>query len=211
MESLSSKKIRAMSIMDKLGTLYDAVCTLEYASAFNLLISTILSAQCTDVRVNMVTPALFEKYPTPLDLSQADINELMDIIRSTGFYSTKAKNIINCCKRLVDTFEGTVPDNMEDLLTLDGVGRKTASVVLGEVFHKPAIVIDTHAGRLSRRMGFTKNTDPVKVENDLAKILPKENSFKFCHLLVHHGRKYCSSRKPLCADCPINKLCPKIL
>ncbi|MBN1623053.1 MAG: endonuclease III [Clostridia bacterium] len=184
-----------------------AVCTLDYATPLHLLVSTQLAAQCTDERVNMVTPALFEKYPTAYDLMAADISELEELIRSTGFFRNKARNIKACCEMLVKDFNGEVPGTMEELQSLPGVGRKTANVVLGEIFHVPGIIVDTHAGRLSRRIGLTKNTDPVKVEKDLMKLIPMEKWTQFSHWLVSHGRAVCNARKPDCENCTIKPYC----
>lgn len=185
----------------------DAECSLNAYSPFELLVATQLSAQCTDARVNLVTPSLFAKYPSVYDFAKADLKDMEDAIRSTGFYHNKAKNLIACAKMLVDEYGGKVPDTMEELLRLPGVGRKTANLVLGDSFGKPGIVVDTHAGRISRKIGFTKNTDPVKVEFDLLKIIPPENQTRFCHQLVWHGRAVCTARSPKCAECPINAFC----
>ncbi|MDD4688192.1 MAG: endonuclease III [Eubacteriales bacterium] len=207
-----TKKERVLKIKEILDIEYgEAECSLQFEKPYELLIATQLAAQCTDARVNMVTPALFERYPSIKALAEADINELMIYIHSTGFYRNKAKNIIGCCKKLLSEYNGEVPDTMEELLTLDGVGRKTANIILGDVYKKPAMVIDTHAGRLARRMGLTKNTDPVKVEFDLIKIVPPEYTATFGHQLVWHGRKYCMSRKPDCVNCPVREVCPKII
>ena len=187
----------------------DADCTLNYEDTLQLLIATQLAAQCTDARVNIVMVDLVKKYPDVYAFANADLNELMDDIHSTGFYRNKAKNIIACCKKIISDFEGKVPGNMKDLLTLPGVGRKTANLILGDAFGIPGIVVDTHAGRLARRMGLTKNTDPTKVEFDLLKIIPKEHQTLFCHQLVEHGRKYCKAQRPDCENCPLNKICKK--
>ena len=209
-ENLGQKKVRAMEIINIFNEEYkDADCTLDYETPLQLLIATQLAAQCTDARVNLVTPALFEKYKSVYDFADAKEDELSALIHSTGFYRNKTKNIIACCKKIIADFGGEVPQTMEELLSLPGVGRKTANLVLGDVFGIPGIVVDTHAGRLSRRMGFTKNTDPHKVEIDLLKIIPPEHQTQFCHQLVFHGRKYCDARKPLCDTCPINTVCPK--
>jgi len=189
----------------------DATCTLEYKNPLELLIATQLAAQCTDARVNIVMKNVTQKYKNVYDYANSDINELMNDIHSTGFFRNKAKNIISTCKMLISDFEGNVPNNMTDLLKLPGVGRKTANLVLGDVFGVPGIVVDTHAGRLARRIGLTKNTDPYKVELDLLKIVPPDYQSTFCHQLVYHGRKYCKSQKPLCVECCINKLCKKII
>ena len=194
----------------KLSEIYENPhCSLEYKSPFELLVATILSAQCTDIRVNIVTTEMFKKWNTPEAFASLTEKELSKEIKSTGFYQNKSKNIINCAKKIMSDFNGQVPDNMDDLTSLSGVGRKTASVILGEVFKKPAIVIDTHAKRLSNRMGLTKETDPVKIEFDLAKFIPKKYQFEFCHMLVHHGRAYCKAPTPNCKDCPLNEICPK--
>ena len=190
------------------GVVYaDAECSLDFEDPLQLLIATQLAAQCTDKRVNMVTPALFSRYKTVSDFADADINELEDYIRSTGFYHNKAKNIIGCCKKLISDFGGQVPEAMEELTSLPGVGRKTANIIIGDIYKKPAIVVDTHAKRIAKRIGLTKNTDPTKVEFDLAKILPEDYTFEFCHQLVYHGRAICKSQKPACADCPIRHIC----
>ncbi|MBQ9998067.1 MAG: endonuclease III [Clostridia bacterium] len=197
-------------IIDILNNEYgDADCTLNYEDTLQLLIATQLAAQCTDARVNIVMVDLVKKYPDVYAFANADLNELMDDIHSTGFYRNKAKNIIACCKKIISDFGGKVPGNMKDLLTLPGVGRKTANLILGDAFGIPGIVVDTHAGRLARRMGLTKNTDPTKVEFDLLKIIPKEHQTLFCHQLVEHGRKYCKAQRPDCENCPLNTICKK--
>ncbi len=182
-------------------------CTLDFMNPLQLLVSTQLAAQCTDERVNKTTPELFKKYKTAMDFAKADINDLERIIRPTGFFHNKAKNIIGCCKKLISDFDGIVPDNINQLVTLPGVGRKTANVILAEVYDKPAVIIDTHAKRLSIRIGLTNNTDPEKIEQDLIKILPQDKSAKFCHRLVFHGRKVCNARKPACERCIIKNYC----
>ncbi len=209
-ESLLSKKERAAEIYRIFCDTYnEAECTLNYNNALELLIATQLAAQCTDARVNLVTPLLFTKYPDVYAFAYADELELQEAIHSTGFYRNKAKNIIACCQMLINEFDGEVPGNMDDLLKLPGVGRKTANLVLGDFFGIPGVVVDTHATRLSNRMGFTKEKDPYKIELDLQKILPSEIWAEFCHCLVHHGRAYCDARKPKCDTCPIEHLCPK--
>lgn len=184
-----------------------ASCTLDYAGPVHLLVATQLSAQCTDERVNKVTPALFERFPKAEDFMNADIRELENMIRSTGFFRNKAKNIKGCCKMIVEEFGGRVPDNMEDMLRLPGVGRKTANVVLGEIYGIPGIIVDTHAGRLARRMGFTKEKDPAKVEKDLMKAIPEDMWTVFSHWMVAHGRAVCKARKPMCGECAIKDSC----
>ncbi len=211
-ENISQKKLRALEIIRIFDEEYgDADCTLDYKDPLQLVIATQLAAQCTDARVNMVTPALFARYKTAKDFAEADETELSELIRSTGFYRNKTKNIIACGKKLVEEFNSEVPRTMEELLSLPGVGRKTANLVLGDAFGIPGIVVDTHAGRLSRRMGLTKQTDPYKVELDLLKIIPEEKQSMFCHQLVFHGRKYCDARKPRCEECPLKDICPKLL
>ena len=198
-------------LYERLSEVYENPrCSLDYMTPFELLTATILSAQCTDIRVNIVTEKMFKKWNTPDDFAKLSEKELSKEIKSTGFYKNKSKNIISCAKKIISDFNGQVPDNMEDLTSLDGVGRKTASVILGEVFKKPAIVIDTHAKRLSNRMGLTKETDPVKIEFDLAKFIPKKYQFEFCHMLVHHGRAYCKAQNPNCSGCPLGDLCPRV-
>ncbi len=210
-ENIMKKSARALAVIEIFNTEYgDADCTLDYKDPLQLLIATQLAAQCTDARVNLVTPALFKKYKTARDFANADEGELSALIRSTGFYHNKTKNIIACCKKLVAEFDSQVPRTMEELLSLPGVGRKTANLVLGDAFGIPGIVVDTHAGRLSRRLGFTKNKDPYKVELDLLKIIPEESRSMFCHQLVFHGRKYCDARRPRCVECPIRDICPKV-
>ena len=205
-----TKKERYFKIKELLDKEYsEAECTLDYRKPHELLISTILAAQCTDARVNIVTKDLYKKYRTVEDFANADYDELCNDIKSTGFFRNKAKNIIECCNRLIDEFGGEVPDTLEELVTLAGVGRKTAGVVLGDVFDKPSLVIDTHAKRLAKRMGFTNNTDPYKVEMDLAKIVPQKDRSFFCHQLVYHGRAVCDARKPLCEKCTLNEYCLK--
>lgn len=209
-ESIKKMKERALDIIEVFNHVYgDADCTLDYETPLQLLISTQLAAQCTDARVNMVTPALFAKYRTAADFAAADEEELSELIRSTGFFRNKTKNIIACCQKLIADFGGEVPRTMDELLSLPGVGRKTANLVLGDAFGIPGIVVDTHAGRLSRRMGFTVNTDPYKVEIDLLKIIPKEHQAMFCHQLVFHGREFCDARRPKCDSCPVKGLCPQ--
>jgi endonuclease III len=209
--SLADKKAWAVDVCQKLKRLYpQAKCALDYQNPLQLLVATILSAQCTDVRVNMVTPCLFDRYPTAKDLAGADLSDLESIIRSTGFFRNKAKNIKACAQRLVDEFGGKVPRTMEDLLSLAGVARKTANVVLGNAFGVPGFVVDTHVGRLSRRLGFTRQNDPVKVEREVMELLPAEDWTLMSHLLISHGRAICQSRKPACDKCSFEADCPKI-
>lgn len=204
------KKDLALKFYEILSDLYpDAPCTLDYETPFQLLIATQLAAQCTDKRVNIVTKDLFKKYPDVLSFSQANPSELEEDIRPTGFYHNKAKNIIACSKRLIEVYGGEVPDNMDDLLSLDGVGRKTANLVLGDVFGKGGMVIDTHAKRLLYRVGLTKETEPLKVERDTEKLIPRENQSDFCHKLVMHGRALCTARNPKCDICAAKEICKK--
>ncbi len=211
-ENVEKKKSRALEIIKVFENVYgNADCTLDYTSALQLLIATQLAAQCTDARVNLVTPALFDRYKSVYDFANADEDELASLIRSTGFFRNKTKNIIACCKKLVSDFNGEVPSTMEELLTLPGVGRKTANLVLGDIFGIPGIVVDTHATRLANRMGFTTSKDPYKIELDLLKIIPPEYQSSFCHQLVFHGREYCNARSPKCSACPVKSLCPQKL
>jgi len=208
-ESLTAKKRRAGRVLQRLMDMYpDAHCALEHRSAYELLISTILSAQCTDERVNKVTPALFQRYPDAGAMAEADQDELIGYIRSTGFFNNKSKNIIACCRQIVEKHGGEVPADQEALTALPGVGRKTANVVLGEIHHIPGVVVDTHVGRLSRHLGFTRESDPVKVEFELMKILPQEYWTLSNHLMIDHGRAVCKARKPACGSCGLRDLCP---
>lgn len=187
----------------------DACCELVHENPLELLVATILSAQCTDVRVNKVTPDLFARYPTAADFAAADRVELEEAVRSTGFYRNKAKNIQEACTRIVHDFGGEVPDSMEDLLSLAGVARKTANVVLGTAYGiADGIVVDTHVKRLSNLLGLTKSQDPKKIEKDLTALVPQSKWIDFSHLLIFHGRRVCNARKPNCADCALNHLCP---
>ncbi len=187
----------------------DANCALEHHNPFELLTSTILSAQCTDARVNMVTPALFKKYPTPEKMSKAPMEKLEELVRTTGFFRSKAKSLHEMSKSLVEKFGGKVPNTMEDLIQLRGVGRKTANVVLGNAFGKNiGVVVDTHVGRLSRRFYFTKQMDPVKVEQDLMKIVPQEHWTAISHEMILHGRAICKAQNPKCHACPLADVCP---
>ena len=182
-------------------------CALHHENAWQLVVATILSAQCTDVRVNMVTPVLFRRFPTPQALAKADPAEVEDIIRTTGFFRNKTKSILGAAKKVTE-MGGEVPQTMEELLTLPGVARKTANVVLGSWFHKnEGVVVDTHVFRISRRLDLTKADSPVNVEQDLMKILPRERWTAFSHEVIHHGRQICIARKPKCVDCPLEKLC----
>jgi len=186
----------------------DAHCELNFESPLQLLAATILSAQCTDDRVNMVTPALFAKYPTAADLASADQTELETVIKSTGFYRNKAKSLIGLGQALVTRFGGEVPRTLEELVTLPGVGRKTANVVLGNAFDTPGITVDTHVGRLSRRFGWSKHTDPEKVEQDIMNLFAPKYWTQLSQVMIWHGRRRCHARKPACGACPIDDLCP---
>ena len=187
----------------------DAKCSLDFTTPHELLVAVQLSAQCTDARVNLVTPKLFERYKSVYDFAMANEEELCEIIRPCGFYKTKGKNIIASSARICTQFGGTVPDTMEDLLSLAGVGRKTANLILGDVYGKPGLVIDTHAIRLTNRIGLVAEKDPVKIEFALKKIVPPEYQTSFCHQLVYHGRAVCNAAKPACSTCPIAHICKK--
>jgi len=200
---------RATDILKLLKREYPvAICELTHESAFQLLAATILSAQCTDVRVNMVTPALFDAYPTPEKLSHADALHVEQLVRSTGFYQTKAKNLVAMASQVMSRYGGEVPREIEDLITLPGVGRKTANVLRSVVFDLPGLPVDTHVGRLSRRLGLTKLEDPVKVEYELNAMLPPPEWGQFSLRLILHGRRVCDARKPKCENCLLEKLCP---
>lgn len=202
------KSERLEGVMRIFDEIYPEVqCTLNYSNPLEMLIATQLSAQCTDARVNIVTADLFKKYKNVYDYANADLAELEKDIRSTGFYKNKAKNIIACAKRLIEVYNGEVPDTMENLLTLAGTGRKTANLVLGDIFKKPAVVVDTHCIRLSNKIGLTKNQDPVKIEFELKKIVPPERQLRLCHQFVNHGRVRCIARRPDCENCEIREYC----
>lgn len=185
----------------------DAICSLVYTDPLQLLIATRLAAQCTDLRVNMVTPALFDRFKTVADFAQADITEVEGYIKSCGLYKTKAKDIVNMCVMLRDRFGGKVPDTIEQLTTLPGVGRKTANLIIGDIFKKPAVVVDTHCIRITGRLGFHTIKDAAKIEKILRDILPPEESNDFCHRLVLHGRAVCDARKPKCDVCCMKEFC----
>ncbi len=197
------------AILQRLDEAYPgATCALNYQTPLQLLIATILSAQCTDERVNKVTPSLFQKYKTAKDFAEADLETLQEEIRPTGFYKNKAKAIQTCCRKIVDEFGGEVPSTLEEMVSLPGVGRKTANLVLGETRHIPGIVVDTHVRRLAKRLGLTKHDDPEKIEQDLMRLIPKERWTLFSHQLIHHGCQVCKARKPACDRCVLKDLCP---
>lgn len=209
-ESLTAKRERVSELLTIFRAAYgEPECTLNYQTPLELLIATQLAAQCTDARVNQVTPQLFAKYPDVYAFAHAEETELQEDIRSTGFFRNKARNITACAQMLISDFDGEVPQTMEELLRLPGVGRKTANLVLGDVFGVPGVVVDTHATRLSNRLGLTQNQDPYKIELDLQKVIPQEEWANFCHYLVTHGRAYCQARSPQCSVCPVNHICPQ--
>jgi endonuclease-3 len=208
-ESIAAKKKRAGAIYRVLSKSYpDVKCELDFDSPLQLLIATVLSAQCTDKRVNSVTPALFKRYRNVEDFASAKTSELEKIIRSTGFFRAKARSIKGLSQRVVKEYGGEVPDNLADLITLPGVGRKTANVVLGHAFNTPGLTVDTHFGRLVRRFGWSKELDPVKVEFAIMELIPEKEWTNLSQRLIWHGRRVCHSRKPACGACPLDKLCP---
>jgi endonuclease-3 len=200
----------ATVIYDRLAEHYpDAHCALDFTSPFQLVIATILSAQCTDKRVNMVTPALFKRYPTPAALAAANPEELEDLIKSTGFFRNKTKSLLGMAAAVAEQHDGRVPDTMDALVTLPGVGRKTANVVLGNAFNKnEGVVVDTHVSRVTQRLGLTKHTDPVKIEQDLVGLFPRDRWTMLSHLLIEHGRQICDARRPKCEECFLSDRCP---
>lgn len=200
---------RVAAILDALRKTYpDAVCALNHRSAWELTVATILSAQCTDARVNLTTPELFRRYPTPKDLAAASLPELEELIRPTGFFRNKSKSIQGAARAVVERYGGEVPQTMDELLSLPGVARKTANVVLGSWFAiAVGVVVDTHVLRLSRRLELTANTEPVKVEQDLMKVIPPDQWIDYSHRIIHHGRQICVARKPRCLDCTLERLC----
>jgi endonuclease-3 len=205
---MPKNKSRAYKIRKILKATYPDVKTqLHYSNPFKLLVATILSAQCTDKQVNSVTPNLFNELKTPDDFANAPIKAIEELIRSTGFFHNKAKNIKNCSKALIENYNGKLPKTLDEMIKLPGVGRKTANVVLGAAFGIPGIVVDTHVARISRRLGLTENKDPVKIEFDLMEIIPKEEWSDFSLHLVYFGRAICKARKPNCPSCPLNNLC----
>lgn len=203
-----TKKEIAKLACEELQKIYpDVKCSLDYTKPYELMIGARLAAQCTDARVNVVTKTLFKKYPDLQAFADANIEELEQDVKPCGFYHTKAKSIKEMAGQLLENFGGEVPDTMEELLTLSGIGRKTANLMLGDIFGKPAIVTDTHCIRITGRLGLTKNKEPAKVEADLVKLIPPENSSHFCHQIVEFGRDICNARKPKCGECPLNYFC----
>jgi endonuclease-3 len=200
---------RARKINRELALVYpDATCELDFDGPFQLLVATVLSAQCTDVRVNQVTPALFARFPDAEAMAAASRDELEDLIRPTGFFRSKSTSLLELSRELLERFDGHVPGKLTDLVTLRGVGRKTANVVLGNAFGVPGITVDTHMGRLSRRLGLTVNEDPVAVESDLALLIERPEWTLWSHRIIFHGRRRCTARKPDCGGCEISRLCP---
>ena len=208
-KTAAARKERTQKILDMLDETYpNVVCALHHTNVWELLVATILSAQCTDKRVNEVTPGLFAKYPTMLDFAHASQDEMANDVHSTGFFNNKAKSVIGAAKRILNDFGGEVPRTMEALLTVPGAARKTANVVLGSGFGiASGVVVDTHVQRVSLRLDLTKNTEPVKIENDLIKIVPQSRWVLFSHQIIHHGRALCAARKPLCGQCPLDPIC----
>ncbi len=206
---MRNTKRRTKEILDILDETYgtEYICYLNHEEPYQLLIAVILSAQCTDERVNMVTADLFVKYPSLEAFANADVKELEKDIYSIGFHRAKSKNIIACANKLINDYGGRVPDTMDELLTLDGVGRKTANVILGNVYNIPSIVVDTHVKRISNRLNFTKNSDPTLIEEDLMKVLPKEHWILYNIQIITFGRNICFARNPKCDECPLNHLC----
>ena len=201
-------KQKALAAVNALKALYpDALCSLDFKSPFQLLVATRLSAQCTDARVNLVTPALFAKYPDAAAMAQADVEDVEELIRSCGFFHHKARDLIGMARMILTEFDGVVPDSIEKLTSLPGVGRKTANLIMGDVYGQPAVVADTHLIRISNRLGLVDTKDPVKVEFALRELLPPEDSNDYCHRNVLHGRAVCDARKPRCDSCPMNGYC----
>lgn len=205
-----TKKERALKAIEALKELYpEAICSLNASNSFELLVATRLSAQCTDARVNLVTPALFERYKTVEDYAAADVKDIEKYIHSCGFYKSKAESIVGMAQKILSDFGGEVPDNIEDLTTLPGVGRKTANLIVGDVYGKAAIVVDTHCIRITNRLGLVKEKDPKKIELALKKIIPAEEGSDFCHRIVLFGRDICSARKPKCEECTLFDFCKR--
>jgi endonuclease-3 len=208
----SPEQLRAGRVARALQKDYpDVACALEYETPLQLLVATILSAQCTDKQVNLVTRSLFQKYPKAAHFAAADLGELETAIKPTGYFRNKAKSIKGCCQKLVEQHGGEVPRTLEEMVELPGVGRKTANVVLGTAYGIPSgVVVDTHVGRITQRLGLTQHKDPVKIEQDLMRLLPKKEWIDFAHRMIHHGRRICIARKPRCAECSMLRICPRI-
>ena len=205
-----TKKEIALKAVEALKKEYpEAICSLDYRDPFQLLVATRLAAQCTDARVNLVTPALFAEFPTAEKMAQADIERIKELIHSCGFYNTKSRDLIEMSKSIMEKFGGKVPDTIEELTTLSGVGRKTANLIVGDIYGKPAVVVDTHCIRLTRRLGLHKEKDAAKIEKILRDLLPPEESNDFCHRLVLHGRAVCKASTPVCSNCIMQDFCPK--
>lgn len=204
------KKNRTLEAVLRLEKLYpDAICSLEYNDAFQLLVATRLSAQCTDKRVNMVTPDLFREFPTPQKMANAEINRVEELIKTCGLYKTKAKDLVKLSQQILEDFDGNVPDTIEELTTLSGVGRKTANLVVGDIYKKPAVVCDTHFIRLCNRLGLVESENPLTVEKTMRNLLPPDKSNDFCHRSVLFGRDVCIARSPKCNECVLADICPK--
>ncbi|MBC8404810.1 MAG: endonuclease III [Planctomycetes bacterium] len=210
-ESLSARRDRGAQMMKELHRMFpDSRTALDWKTPFQLLVATILSAQCTDVRVNLVTPALFNRFPGPADFACAAQSEVEELVHSTGFYRNKSKNIIAASKRIMERYAGEVPSTMEELLSLAGVARKTANCVMGTAFRNPVgVVVDTHVGRIARRMGYTREQDPVKVERDLMKVFERQEWTYLSHSWIDHGRATCTSRTARCEQCELAEICPR--
>ncbi len=210
MKDANPLRLRAGRILRRLARAYpDAHCALTFRNPLELLVATILSAQCTDSRVNRLTPALFARYPDAAAFAAADRKELERLIKPTGFFRNKARNILRCCQQLVERHGGQVPGTMKELVQLTGIGRKTANVILGNAFATPGIPVDTHVGRLSRRLGLSEHTNPVKVERDLMGLVPKKHWSMFAHRMIFHGRQVCRARRPRCEACHLAGVCPR--
>ena len=203
-----NEKIKAKKVISALKKEYpNAKCALNYSSPLELLIAARLSAQCTDKRVNLTTPELFSKFKSAKDFANAENSEVEKIVKPCGLYKTKSKSITQACKKIIKDFEGKVPEKMEDLTSLSGIGRKTANLVRAEIYGKPGIIVDTHFSRITKRLGFHNLKDPEKIEKEMKKIIPEIEQTKFCHMIVTHGRKICTAKKPLCEKCTLKNLC----
>lgn len=209
LKTLATRRKRTKAVIAALREEFpNTECSLVHNDAWQLLVATVLSAQCTDARVNLVTPPLFEQFPTPQHFADADIEEIEEAVRSTGFYRNKAKSLQGAARRILENHGGEVPDNMKDLVKVPGVGRKTANVVLGEIWNKPeGVVVDTHVGRIGRKLGLTDEKDPVKAEKQLSQLMPQSEYADFGHLIIDHGRKTCKARAPKCDDCNLYRWC----